>query len=167
MTSRPAEAAEFISLFGPVPPHVRQALVTVDGRTDHALLPTDGRRQLAHIVCAANEERMCLQARRNCATGRVGLVVCESWNRLDASQCSVLAELLGAPGGSWEDQTRYMDRLTILAREEALALVSHGIGEHVVVFVTTTIEQREDTLHFEYLARLFSTEGELAQWRER
>jgi hypothetical protein len=147
VTARP----DYLSLFHPVPSNVSNALETLDGRAE-APLPADG---------------LLLQTRRNRATGRVGLLVCESWVSLDPSNATVLAELLGAPGGSWEDQTAYMDRLTVLARKDALALVAHGMGEHVVTFVVSAFENRDGHITFSYLARLLNTDGELAQWRER
>ena len=96
----------------------------------------------------------------------MGLLVCESWRSLEASQSALFAELLGIPGGTWAEQTQCMDYLTILARRGELSLVTHGTGTHHVTFVVSSVESADGRLAWSYLARFLLTDGELAQWRE-
>lgn len=143
--------------------------MTIDGRdpeTDLFTLEETCRQQLNLIMVAATEQRLMLQKRRHTVTGNVGLLVCESWRSLEASQSALFAELLGIPGGTWAEQTQCMDYLTILARRGELSLVTHGTGTHHVTFVVSSVESADGRLAWSYLARFLLTDGELAQWRE-
>jgi len=77
---------------------------------------------------------------------------------------SLIAELLGRPGGEWDDQTSCMDRLVWLATTEGLSIVAQGPADQRVAFAACVHKGQGGTIEIEYAARLLITDGDIAQW---
>lgn len=119
--------------------------------------------RLRALTTAAQTNRLLMQERKNRVTGRLGLLVCESWEPTVPHDVTLVAELLGDPSGDWEAQTICMDHLGCSARNGELSVVAHGRIECPTAFIAL-VSRKDDAVAISYLARLLTTAGDIAQW---